>query len=48
VSLTFGIVTQMTKVYTNDWKVATRCCPDRRLFIAPSLTSLLLGYLSEF
>ena len=39
VSLTFGIVTQMTKVYTNDWKVATRCCPDRRLFIAPSLTS---------
>jgi len=39
VSLTFGILTQMTKVYPNDWKVATRSCPDRRLFIATSLTS---------
>jgi len=38
-SLTFGVLTQMTKVYTNDWKVATRSCPDRRLFVAPSLTS---------
>ena len=39
VSLNFGILTQMTEVYTNDWKVATSCCPDRRLFIAASLTS---------
>jgi len=39
VSLTCGILTQMTKVYTNDWKVATRSGPDRRLFVAPSLTS---------
>jgi len=39
VSLTFGVLTQMTKVYTNGWKVATRSCPDRRLFVAPSLTS---------
>jgi len=39
VSLTVGVLTQMTKVYTNDWKGATRSCPDRRLFVAPSLTS---------
>jgi len=39
VSLTSGVLTQMTKVYTNDWKVATRSCPDGRLFIAPYLTS---------
>jgi len=39
VSLTFGVLTQITKVYTNYWKVATRSCPDRRLLVAPSLTS---------
>jgi len=48
VSLTLGVLTQMTKVYTNDCKFATRSCPDRRLFVAPSLTSSLLGYLSDF
>ena len=39
VSLTCGISTLMTKVCTDDRKFAARSCPDRRLFVAPYLTS---------
>jgi len=48
VNLTFGMFTQITKVCTDDWKVATRSCRDRRLFVPPSLTSWLLRYMFGF
>jgi len=38
-NLTFGMFTQITKVCTDDWKVATRSCRDRSRFAPPSLTS---------
>jgi len=46
-NLTFGMFTQITKVCTDDWKVATRSCRERSLFVPPSLTLWLLGYIAD-
>jgi len=39
VNLTFSMFTQITKVCTDDWKLATRSCRDCSRFVPPSLTS---------